>query len=196
MFFTVVINVFDAHLVFLPRVLTGLLNQTFKDFDLLVVVDGEERLHPFDPDALCRQTVPGRVVYRPRSRTDGNRERHFALSLARGEYIVWLNADNLVYPDWLRNHYANAAGKAGAVSVVNIQYWRNEVYRGRLPREIAVGEMDLLNFALPLEAARRVNAFGPEVEHLRYADWLAFEGCAREAPVVWDKDQAVCACHF
>src|SRR5262245_57890572 len=119
MFFSVVINVFDAHQMFLPRALTGLLNQTFRDFELLVVVDGEERLHPFDPVDLCRQTVPGQVIYRPRSHTDGNRERNFALSVARGNYIVWLNADNLVYPDWLRNHYSNAAGQAGAVSVVN-----------------------------------------------------------------------------
>jgi hypothetical protein len=36
-----------------------------------------------------------------------------------------------------------------------------------------VGEMDLLNYALPLDLARRLNVFGPDVEHLRYADWLA-----------------------
>lgn len=196
MFFTVVVNVYDAHQVFLPRALTGLLNQACKDFELLVVVDGEEPLAPYDPRELCRQTVPARVVHRPRSRTDGHRERHHALALAGGAYIAWLNADNLVYPDWLLNHYRNVARSPGAVSVVNVQYWRGPLYRGVLPRALAVGELDLLNYALPLDLARRLNVFGPDVEHLRYADWLAFERCAREAPVVWDRAQPPCACHF
>ena len=196
MFFTVVVNVYDQHQVFLPRVLTGLMNQTYTNFELLVVVDGETPLRPYDPHELCRQTVPARVVYRPRSNTDGHRERHYALSLARGTYITWLNSDNLVYPAWLHHHYTNVSKNIGAISVVNVQYWRNEVYRGTLPQRLAVGEMDLLNFALPLDLAKRHKVFGPEVEHLRYADWLAFESCARDAPVVWDPAQPVCACHF
>src|SRR5262249_15422571 len=153
-FFTVVLSVFGPHQAFLPRVLTGLMNQSFKDFELLVIVDGEEPLRPFDPEVLCQQTVPGRVVYRPRSNTDGHRERHHALSLAGGTYITWLNSDNLVYPNWLQNHYANVSDNVGAISIVNVQYWRNDLYRGVLPRTLALGEMDLLNFALPLDLAK------------------------------------------
>jgi glycosyltransferase involved in cell wall biosynthesis len=196
MFFTVVINVYESHQMYLPRALTGLMNQTFKSFELIVVVDGEKPLSPFDPRELCRQTVPGEVVYRSRSNTDGNRERRHALSLARGKYIMWLNSDNLVYPDWLQNHYSNVSQSIGSISVVNIQYWRNDEFRGKLPRSLACGEMDLLNFALPLDLAKRLDTFGPDVEHLRYADWLAFEKCAKEAKVIWDKAQPVCACHF
>src|SRR4051794_9736693 len=122
--FTVVVNVYNAHQVFLPRVLTGLMNQTYKEFELVVVVDGEESLFPYEPGTLCRQLSPATVMYRPRSRTHGNRERNFALSLAAGSHIVWLNADNLVYPDWLQNHTANLKDNPGAISVVNIQYWR------------------------------------------------------------------------
>ena len=153
MFFTVIINVNDQHQVFLPRVLTGLMNQTYKSFEVIVIVNGETPLRPYDPHELCRQTIPAQVVYRPRSETDGHRERHHALTLAKGMYIVWVSADNLVYPNWLHNHYTNASQNLGAISVVNIQYWRNQVYRGQLPRSLAVGEMDLLNYALPLELA-------------------------------------------
>jgi hypothetical protein len=85
MLFTVVINVYDAHQVFLPRVLTGLLNQTFKDFETLVIVDGLVPLRPYDPVELCRQTIAAEVVYRPRSHTDDPASnRCYSSSLSAG----------------------------------------------------------------------------------------------------------------
>jgi hypothetical protein len=194
--FSVVITVYEKDQVFLPRALTGLMNQSFRDFETFVVVDGEEPLAPYEPHALCQKTVPVQVVYLPRSSTIGFRERHHSLGLARGEYIAWLNADNLVYPSWLECHYGNVREAPGAVSVVNIHYWQRHDFWGVLPRALAYGELDLLNYALPLGLARRLNVFGPDVEHVPHADWIAFERCSREAPVVWHKDQPVCACHF
>lgn len=196
MLFSVVITIYERDQIFLPRAVTGLLNQTFKDFEVIVVVDGKEPLRPYDPYHVCAKTVPATVVYRPRSNTIGFRERHHSLSLARGEYVAWLNGDNLVYPNWLECHRQNLAGRPGVISVVNIQYWQRHDYRGVLPTALAYGHLDLLNYALPLGLARRANVFGPAEERIPYADWLAFERCAREAPVVWDRDQPVCACHF
>src|SRR5262245_4846949 len=134
MFCSVVITLWAGDQVFLPRAMTGLLNQSFQDFEVLVVVDGEEPLSPYDPRHVCGKTIPAQIVQRPRSNTIGFRERHYALQLAQGEYIVWLNVDNLVYPNWLRNHYDNVRDHPGAVSVVNIQYWQRHDYWGVLPR--------------------------------------------------------------
>src|SRR5262249_5940011 len=158
---------------------TGLLNQSFRDFETIIVVDGEEPLQLFDPVHVCAGKLTAQVVYRPRSSTIGFRERHYSLQLARGEYIVWLNADNLVYPDWLANHANNVRANPGAISVVNIQYWQRQDYWGVLPKNLAYGELDLLNYALPLELARREKVFGTFEEHIPHADWLAFERCAR-----------------
>jgi glycosyltransferase involved in cell wall biosynthesis len=196
MYFSVVITAYEQDQIFLPRAMTGLLNQTFQDFEVIVVVDGEEPLRPYDPHSICQKSLPAQIVYRPRSRTIGFRERHYSLELAKGEYIVWLNVDNLVYPNWLQNHHDNLRDNPGAISVVNIQYWQKQDYWGVLPRRLAYGEMDLLNYALPLELARRLNIFGPDEERIAHADWIAFERCSREASVVWHKDQLVCACHF
>jgi hypothetical protein len=195
-FFSVVITVYEKDQVFLPRAMTCLLNQTFQDFEVIVVVDGEGPLSPYDPGHVCGATVPAEVAYRPPSGTIGFRERNYALRLVGGEYVAWLNVDNLVYPNWLANHRENVRDAPGAISVVNIQYWQLRDYWGVLPRALAYGELDLLNYALPAALARRLNVFGPDVEHLDYADWIAFERCAREAPVVWRRDQPVCACHF
>jgi hypothetical protein len=196
MFFSVIITLYEKDQIFLPRVMTGLLNQSFKDFEVIVVVDGEERLSPYDPRHVCGKTIPSEVVYRPRSNTIGFRERHHSLQLAKGEYVAWLNVDNLVYPNWLQNHYDNARESRGPISVVNIQYWQRHDYWGVLPKALAYGHFDLLNYALPLALAQRMKVFGPDVERIAHADWIAFECCAREAPVVWHREQPVCACHF
>ncbi len=196
MLFSIVITVHAGDQIFLPRAVTGLVNQTFKDFEVIVVVDGEDPLRPYDPHLVCGKTLPATVVYRPRSNTIGFRERHHSLGLARGQYVAWLNVDNLTYPHWLACHRENVTAGPGAISVVNIQYWQRHDYWGVLPRALAYGHLDLLNYALPLDLARRVGVFGPDTERIPHADWLAFERCAREAPVVWPRDQPVCACHF
>lgn len=196
MFFTVVITVYATDQVFLPRALTCLRAQQFQDFEVIVVVDGDEPLHPYEPERLCKGFLPARVVYRPRSRTTGFRERYHGLGLAQGRYIAWLNVDNLVFPDWLARHHTNAIRQPGAVSVVHIHYWHLAEYWGVFPRELAYGQMDLLNYAVPVELARRVEMFGPQEEALTFADWVAFERCARAAPVVWDPHQPPCAAHF
>ena len=196
MYFSVVITVYQGDQIFLPRAMTCLMNQSFIDFEVLVMVDGETPLTPYDPHHICRQTLPAQIVCLPRSNTIGFRERHHALELASGQYIAWLNVDNLVFPNWLQNHYENTTEAKGGISVVNIQYWQRTDYWGVLPRALAYGQFDLLNYALPLDLARRMDVFGKETESVAHADWLAFERCAREAPVLWRREQPVCACHF
>jgi glycosyltransferase involved in cell wall biosynthesis len=134
MHFSVVITVYDKDQLFLPRAMTSLLNQTFEDFEVLIMVDGETPLSPYDPKEVCSRTLPAQVFYGPRSNTIGFRERNRSLTLAKGQYIAWLSVDNLVYPNWLLNHYANVRDAPGAISVVNIQYWLKQNYWGVLPR--------------------------------------------------------------
>lgn len=196
MLFTVAITVYAQDQIFLPRAMTGLLNQSFKDFEVIVLVDGEAPLIPYDPAQICAKTLPGQVVYLPQSGTIGFRERHHSLRLANGEYIAWLNADNLVYPNWLQNHYDNIRVAPGAISVVNIQYWQRQSFWGVLPTALAYGHLDLLNYALPTGLAKRLGVFGPDVERIPHADWIAFERCSNEASVIWNREQPVCACHY
>src|ERR1044071_5287294 len=121
--FSVVISMFDGDRRFLPRALTGLLNQRFRDFELLVVVDGECRLADYDPEGACGSVLPTKVVRVPHNGMWGFRGRHLTLPMAGGQYVAWLNVDNLVYPNWLLNHFNNVLRQPGAISVVNIQYW-------------------------------------------------------------------------
>lgn len=89
------------------------MNQSFKDFEVVVVANGEEPLRAYDPLRVRGRTIPARVACRPRSGTIGFRERHHSLGLANGRYVAWLNCDNLGYPDWLRCHHENVAEHPG-----------------------------------------------------------------------------------
>jgi hypothetical protein len=196
MTFSVAVSVHAKDQIFLPRAFTGLMNQTFRDFEVIVVVGGEEPLTRYEPAATSQRVIETRVFHFPHSDPKGNRNRYRVMSLARGEYLVWLNVDNLVYPSWLENHASNIRCAPGAISLVNIQYWHLHEYWGVLPCALSCGSVDLLNYAVPRELAQSVSAFGPDEEHIAYVDWLVFERCARHATVVWDKTQPVCACHF
>jgi glycosyltransferase involved in cell wall biosynthesis len=83
----------------LSRCLLSLANQTFRDFEVLLFHDGPPSRPSVDPP----DNLPN---YRPRC-TDvrandyGHSLRDVGIRLAKGDYIVHLNADNLLYPDAL-----------------------------------------------------------------------------------------------
>ncbi len=183
----------DVH--FLPHALAGLMNQEFKDFELVVTMKSGTGVVP-DVTGKYSNTLPARYYYLPANDTGGNRERRFGLHVAQGRYVAWLSADNLVYPNWLSNHARNIAERDGAASVINTHHWHRGGYQGVMPGSLECGRIDLLNFALPTGLARRTDAFGPATEYAITSDWFAFEPCARESGAVWHPDQPVCACHF
>ena len=79
------------------RSLQSVLCQTYKNFELIIVDDGsddnlEEVISPY----LCEQVIFHRI---PHSGVCA--ARNFALKRARGEYIAYLDSDNIWYPRFL-----------------------------------------------------------------------------------------------
>ena len=77
------------------RGIASLLNQTFKDFEILCYHDGPL----LDPQAP--QPVPIRATER-RYDDWGHSLRDIGIREARGDYIVHFNADNILYPNALQ----------------------------------------------------------------------------------------------
>jgi hypothetical protein len=184
--FTVVMTVFEPWVLF-PHALECVLRQTWTSWELFVVSDG-----PADPVvglslASTRARWKGhRVEQRDLPRAEGcwgNRGRAEGLAWARGERIVWVNHDNLIEPGYLAAHAAAAERSPAAITVVDIELWQKGRYRGRYPKALRRSRIDLLNYSLPVELARRVNAFGLEMEREYAADGTVFELAAELAPV-------------
>ncbi len=192
--FTVVITVHEGDCKFLPHALDCLMNQKFKDFNLIIMVDGESL--SYDPVKASHNSVPAEVHYTPKTNTCGFRQRNLSLPYCTGEYSVWLNVDNLIYSNYLANHYSNIKKMPGCISVVNLHYWHQDNYYDHLPKGFTCGGIDLLNYALPSELARKIDAFGRDIENQSVADWLTLQQAMQHAPVVWHKDQELCGAHF
>lgn len=85
------------HLAFLPRAVSGILNQSFQDFELIIVNDGSQ-----DGTAAYLATLTDPrviVINRDNGGLPSALNRGFAE--AGGEYRTWTSADNVTSPVWL-----------------------------------------------------------------------------------------------
>ena len=198
--FSIAMTAFDTY-CFLPRAIACVLQQEHVDWELLLVCDGPTPSDDFDPErmlARARRRAPGRRMecWRlPRAEgCYGNVARRFALEQATGDYVCWVNHDNLIAPRYLAAHAENIRKSPGCVSVVDIAYWRNAVPHGPFPRALRRSRIDLLNFAAPTELCRRVDAFGDGMSREYAADWRVFDALRRLAPV--ERRAGIVGTHF
>lgn len=96
---SIIIPAYNAHKT-IARCVESILNQTFTDFELLVMDDGstDETGEILDRYAAGDSRI--RVVHKENSGVSDTRNQ--ALSLAQGEYIQFLDADDWVTPDATR----------------------------------------------------------------------------------------------
>lgn len=184
----------------LPRALACVMQQRYRYWELLVVVDGPGPDAGYQPRRLIRQLQQSlsqrcEILELPRAAgCFGNVGRRQGLDHVRGDYVVWVNHDNLLTPDYLATHAENIARSPGCLSVVGIDYWRGDRYHGQLPRRLACGQLDLLCYAVPRATALQVNAFGGDASTVYAADWLTFAACQSLLPV--ERSTAVVGTHF
>jgi glycosyltransferase involved in cell wall biosynthesis len=110
--FSVVIPTYDrAHL--LPRAIESVLNQTFEDFELIVVDDGSTD----DTREVVASFTDERIVYVRREETGGAAAaRNTGIRHAKGKYVSFLDDDDEYLPQYLTVMHGvmqNASGRPG-----------------------------------------------------------------------------------
>ncbi len=95
-FFSVVMPVLDGGAVF-ERCLAALEGSSFTDYDLIVVDDGST-----DASAEIARRAGARVI-QTAGRVGPGRARNLGVAEARGEFVLFLDADCEVHPDTLAN---------------------------------------------------------------------------------------------
>lgn len=97
---SIIIPVFNyAH--FLKRTLDSIFDQTYRDYEVIVVDDGSED----DPFAIIKP-YGNRVQYLRQENKGVCAARNAGLQIAKGEYVLFLDADDFIVPDKL---YAQVA---------------------------------------------------------------------------------------
>jgi glycosyltransferase involved in cell wall biosynthesis len=93
----------------------SVLDQTFQDFEVLVVDDGSTDDTRARLEDLAARDARVRPIFQPnRGRS---RARNVAIDRAAGEFIAFLDSDDLFLPDKLRTHVALLRSDAGAAMV-------------------------------------------------------------------------------
>ncbi|HEY4124800.1 MAG TPA: glycosyltransferase family A protein, partial [Rhizomicrobium sp.] len=95
--FSVVIPVFNrAHL--LERALSSVLNQSFQDFEIIVVDDGSKD----DPERVVQAIADSRIRFVRQENMGGGAARNTGIDLAQGRYIAFLDSDDQFLPHHLK----------------------------------------------------------------------------------------------
>lgn len=121
---SVIIPVYRAE-DFLHRCVDSILDQTFRDFELILVDDGSPDNSGAICDAYAAQDRRIRVIHQENRGASAARNK--GLDQAEGEYVVFCDCDDLVSPLWLE-HLVAAAGE-GALPVCSFCNDREQLGR-------------------------------------------------------------------
>ena len=90
---------------YLDKCLTSLLAQTFTDYEIILVNDGSTDSSP----EICQRYAtkyPDRVTSYTKPNGGLSDARNYGMRYATGEYLMFLDSDDYVEPDTLKNMYA------------------------------------------------------------------------------------------
>ena len=99
-FFSVVIPLYNRAAI-LARTLTSILNQTFSDFEIVIVDDGSSD----NPEEAINSLHDPRVRFVVQSNSGGSAARNRGIDLATGRYIAFLDSDDQFLPVHLEKMY-------------------------------------------------------------------------------------------
>ncbi len=194
--FTVVMTVLKR-VELLPHALQTIAWQTFPEWELVILEDGK---HPFARGVFnsfprYAPHIASRIRYVECNMPDGiagpwgHALRRKGLQEARGQYICWMNHDNLLHPDFLQLHYENTLQADPCISLVSVDYWQGHHFVQRRPftsepaSQLKPGDLDLLSLCLPVKDAVDVEAFDEKYDDVKEAGYHAYERLAGRLPV-------------
>ncbi|MDO5377337.1 MAG: glycosyltransferase family 2 protein [Clostridia bacterium] len=113
---SVIVPVYQVE-AYLPRCLESILAQTFRDFELILVDDGTRDGCPAIMEAYAQRDARIRCI---RKENGGlSSARNAGLSVARGEFIAFVDSDDYVEPDMLADAVAAADESAAELVIWN-----------------------------------------------------------------------------
>ena len=81
----------------------SIINQTFNDFEIIIVDDGSRSEHREIYEDICGLDLRIKVVYQKNCGVSAARNR--GVKESKGNYIVFIDSDDLIVPDFFENAY-------------------------------------------------------------------------------------------
>ena len=124
---SIIIPVFNGER-FIKKAIESVLNQNFKDFELIIVNDGSTD----DTLNIIKEFEDDRISVVSQENMGPGASRNNALKMASGEYVMFLDSDDWLCPDSLRIAYGEAYKNNTDISIFQIikyhqgQYGKND----------------------------------------------------------------------
>jgi glycosyltransferase involved in cell wall biosynthesis len=98
LFFSIVIPTYNRS-KFIPRTLSSVSQQTYKNYEVIIVDDGSTD----DTQELMKQYISDKIHYIKIPNSERGAARNKGIENAKGDYITFLDSDDILYPDYLKN---------------------------------------------------------------------------------------------
>ncbi len=121
MMFSIIVPIYKVE-KYLPACIESVLKQEFKDYELILVDDGSPDNCPMicDKYASCSQNIV--VIHK---KNEGlSAARNTGVNVAKGEYIIFLDGDDVLNDNTLENLYTELSKNVNAdVLIGNVLHW-------------------------------------------------------------------------
>lgn len=101
-FFSVIIPLYNKE-NFIENTLRSVLNQSFTDFEIIIVNDGSTDAS----EEKAKQFIDTRIRYYSKENDGVSTARNYGIALAQSDYISFIDADDYWYPNFLQEMFAN-----------------------------------------------------------------------------------------
>ena len=162
-FFSIIVPVYKVE-PYLEKCVRSVLNQTFTDFELILVDDGSPDRSPAICDELAKSDARIRVIHK--NNGGASTARNAALAVAKGTYISFLDADDFWLNESVLYDIYSLIRKQNAEIVVikAINYYQNsdtfsETYNSFLSKDLEPDHYELNLYRLISASAYRANAW-------------------------------------
>jgi glycosyltransferase involved in cell wall biosynthesis len=131
--FSIIVPTYNrAHLI--SQTIESILKQTYTNFELIIVDDGSND----NTEEVVQGYLSARLYYYKKTNSERAAARNFGTNKAKGDYINWIDSDDIVSPDHL----------AGAVRMIE-KYHRPEIFTMGFLYELSSGRVShLSNFSV------------------------------------------------
>lgn len=116
---SVIIPVYNAE-GFIAETIKSVLNQHYKDFELLLVNDGSKD----ESGRICKEyeIKDSRIQYYEKENTGVSATRNFGITHAKGDFLVFVDADDTLSPDALQTYINVYESNHADVIIANHSY--------------------------------------------------------------------------
>jgi glycosyltransferase involved in cell wall biosynthesis len=130
-------------------------NQTYANWEYIIIADG----HDPKVEEYIRSLKDNRIRYLWTEKTNffGNFQRNHGFKYATGEFVLFFDDDNLIYPDYLSEMLSKFNSKKIGYVICQIENHETGTLKPSLP--FRMQEIDTLNFLIRRDLIEKVGGW-------------------------------------